>query len=231
MLRATVRAGASRRPHGPGIRRAARVGGHLVVRTGSLLAAFLLATAIASRIGDAAVAAHQVAVQVWLFLALTLDAIAIAAQALMGKLLGADAVREARASARRMLEWGVGVGLVLGAVIAALRVPLASVFTDDPAVRRLAAELLLVVALQQPLNAVVFVLDGVLIGAGETRYLAAAMVAAFVVYLPAAVAVLLLDGGLLALWGALTVFMVARAAGMLARYRGDRWLVTGATRS
>ena len=82
----------------------------------------------------------------------------------------------------------------------------------------------------QPMNGVVFVLDGILIGAGEARYLALAMVGATAVFLPAAIAVDALGGGLVALWGALTVFMVARLVGMGRRYLGDRWIVTGASR-
>jgi Na+-driven multidrug efflux pump len=87
-----------------------------------------------------------------------------------------------------------------------------------------------IVAAMQPMNGIVFVLDGVLIGAGETRYLAWAMLAATAVFVPAAIAVGVLGGGLVALWGALTLFMVARLLGMGRRYLGDAWLVTGASR-
>lgn len=231
VVAAVRRHGASIRPDATGVRRSAKIGGQIVIRTGALLAGFLTATAIAARIGDADVAAHQVAFQLWLFLALVLDAIAIAAQALLGKYLGAGDPRQARAVSWRMVQWGLALGVALGVLIVALRPLLMNAFSVDPQVQSLIGELLWFVALTQPLNAVVFVLDGVLIGAGETRYLAIAMVAAFVVYLPFAVAVLVLDLGLVALWFALTWFMVARAVGMGARYMGDRWLVVGATRS
>ncbi len=228
----TVRAEhASAQPQAAGIRATARVGGRLVIRTGSLLAAFLAATAIASRIGDDEVAAHQIAFQVFLFLGLSLDAIAIAGQAMIGRFLGAEDPGEARAAARRMIEWGVAVGIVFAVLLAALRPALVPIFTTDPDVRHLALQVLLIVAALQPLNAVVFVLDGVLIGAGDVTYLAVAMLAAtLLVFVPAATAVLVLGGGLLWLWGALSLWMAARFVGMAARFVSSRWQVTGAVR-
>ncbi len=229
----TVRAEhASARPQAAGTRAAARVGGRLVIRTGSLLAAFLAATAIASRIGDDEVAAHQIAFQVFLFLGLSLDAIAIAGQAMIGRFLGAEDPREARAAARRMIEWGIAVGIVFAVLLAALRPALVPIFTTDPEVRHLALQVLLIVAALQPLNAVVFVLDGVLIGAGDVTYLAVAMLAAtLLVFVPAATAILVLGGGLLWLWGALSLWMAARCVGMAARFISSRWQVTGAVRA
>jgi putative MATE family efflux protein len=229
----TVRvAHAAIRPQAAGIRATARVGGRLVIRTGSLLAAFLAATAIASRIGDDDVAAHQIAFQVFLFLGLSLDALAIAGQAMIGRFLGAEDPAEARAAARRMLEWGVTVGVAFGIGLAALRPWIVPLFTPDGVVQDLALQVLLVLAAMQPLNAIVFVLDGVLIGAGDVSYLAAAMlVATLGVFAPAAAAVLALGGGLLSLWGALALWMVARCVGMAARFVGSRWQVTGAVRA
>jgi putative MATE family efflux protein len=224
------RYGASWAPDRAGIRATAVVGGHLVVRTGALLLALLVATAVASRIGDTDVAAHQIAFQVWTFLALSLDAIAIAGQALVGRYLGADDPARTRAAARRMLELGVLAGVAIGALVVATRGVLPALFTDDAAVRDAATSVLLVVGVMQPVNAVVFVLDGILIGAGDTRYLGLAMVAATALYLPVAWLVVVFDRGLLALWGALALLMVARLVGMGWRYLGDAWLVTGATR-
>jgi putative MATE family efflux protein len=220
------------RPQAAGIRANARVGGRLVVRTGSLLFAFLAATAIASRIGDDDVAAHQIAFQVFLFLGLSLDALAIAGQAMVGRFLGADDPTEARAAARRMIELGIAAGIVFAIVLTAVRPALVPVFTNDPGVRDLAMQVLLIVAALQPLNAVVFVLDGVLIGAGDVTYLAVAMLAAtLLVFVPAAAAVLVFGGGLLWLWGALALWMVARCVGMATRFVGSRWQVTGAVRT
>jgi putative MATE family efflux protein len=221
---------ASLRPDRVGIRAAAIVGSHLVVRTGALLIAFTVSTSVATRIGDAPVAAHEIAFQIWNFLALSLDAIAIAGQALVGRSLGAGDREGTRAAARRMIEWGVVAGFVLGAAVALASPLLAQVFTHDHQVRNDALPILLIVAAMQPMNGVVFVLDGVLIGAGETRYLALAMLAATATFVPAALAVDALGGGLVALWGALTLFMVARLVGMGRRYLGDHWLVVGASR-
>jgi putative MATE family efflux protein len=226
--RAARAARASLRPDRAGIRAAAIVGSNLVVRTGALLVAFLVSTSIATRIGDAAVAAHGVTFQIWNFLALSLDAIAIAGQAIVGRSLGAGDGAGARSSARRMIEWAGMAGIALGVVVALASPVLSTVFTHDSAVRHEVLPVLLIVAAMQPLTAVVFVLDGILIGAGDSRYLALAMLGATAVFLPAALAVNAFGGGLIALWGALTLFIIARAVGMGTRYAGDRWLVTGA---
>jgi putative MATE family efflux protein len=213
------------------MRQTAVVGGPLVIRTASLLSVVLVTTMIAARLGDDDVAAHQIAFQLFLFLALCLDALAIAAQAMVGRFLGASDEHQARAAARRMIEWGVLVGIAFGIVLAVVDPWLVRVFTDDPDVRGLAIELLLVVAILQPLSGIVFVLDGVLIGAGDQRYLAWAMaVATLCVFGPALAFVILLDGGLLALWAALALWFVGRAVGVVGRYVGPHWQVTGASR-
>jgi putative MATE family efflux protein len=221
---------ASTRPNRAYLRAALVVGGHLTVRTASLLAVFVTTTAIASRIGDAEVAAHQIAWQLWFFLALALDAIAIAAQAIVGRNLGAGDPAGTRRSSRRMLEWGVITGIGAALFVLAISPILGAVFTDDPEVRHQLVSVLWAVALMQPLTAVVFVLDGILIGAGDSRYLAFAMAAASAAFFPAALLVLATGGGLLALWCALYVFILGRLYGMGVRYRGDAWLVTGAAR-
>jgi len=220
--------GAAVRPHAANIRAVAVVGGQLVLRTGSLLLALTAATAVASRIGDADVAAHQIAFQLWLFLGLALDAVAIAGQAMIGRFLGAGDPAQARAAARRMIEWGLVAGVVFGCVVALARPWLVPLFTEDPAVRALALDVLWLVAALQPLNAVVFVLDGVLIGAGDARYLAGAMAgASFFVFIPGAALVLGLDGSLLWLWVVICLFMGARLVGNVTRFLGGGWQVTG----
>jgi putative MATE family efflux protein len=225
------RARASARPNRAYIRDAAVVGGHLTVRTASLLAVFLVTTAIASRIGDVEVAAHQIAWQIWYFLALALDAVAIAAQAIVGRNLGAADADATRRSSRRMLEWGVVTGCVAALFVIIFLPLLARAFTGDAAVQHQLEHVLWAVALMQPLAAIVFVLDGILIGAGDSRYLALAMVGASLAFVPAAILVLATGAGLLALWGALYVFVLARFVGMYIRFRRDDWLVTGAVRS
>lgn len=216
------------RPDPARLRALVVIGRDLFLRTGSLLAALVLATAVASRLGTAPLGAHQIAFQLWSFLALTLDAVAIAAQAMVGRLLGSGDAEAARAASRRMVQWGLLAGLVLGGLVAALRPVLAPLFSDDPAVVDLTLQVLWVVAVLQPLNAVVFVLDGVLIGAGDLRFLAGAMVVAFVVFLPAAVLAGTAGGTLAWLWGAITLLMVVRLAGVVVRFAGRAWMVTGA---
>ncbi len=231
VARSARMAGSSVRPRANGMRQNAVVGGPLVVRTASLLLTFLVATNLAARIGDDEVAAHQVAFQVFLFLALSLDALAIAGQAMVGRFLGASDPEQARAAARRMMEWGVVVGVVFALLLAAAAPWLMHVFSGDAHVRHVGTQLLFVVAALQPLNAVVFVLDGVLIGAGDQRFLASAMVVAtFGVFAPLAVIIGVTDAGVLALWGALACWFAARAVALVVRYRGPRWQVTGATR-
>ncbi len=232
VARAVRRADASVRPRPAGVRANATVGSRLVVRTASLIVALLTATAIASRISDDAVAAHQICMQIFLFLALSLDALAIAGQAMVGRFLGASSTRDARAVGRRLLELGVVVGVVFGLAVVALRPWLAGVFTNDAGVRHLVLEVLWIVAVLQPIAAIVFVLDGVLIGAGDAGYLALAMLVATIgVYLPAALLVAVLDGGLLWLWAAIALWMLARFVGMAGRFRTTRWQVEGATRA
>ena len=207
-----------------------RAGGALFVRTAALRGSLTAATAIATRMGPVEVAAHAIAYELWNFLALTLDAIAIAGQSIIGKELGAGDADEAHAMGRRMLWLGFLAGVVLGALVAALHTVLPHVFTDDPRVLALAGFLLWHVAVLQPVNGVVFALDGILIGAGDLRYMAWAMVGAAVVFAAGGASVLILDLGIGWLWAAIGLFMVARLVGLGTRFTTTRWAVTGATR-
>ena len=228
VARGARRHGAPLRPDRAGVRAAARAGTALLVRTLTLRAALLVLTWVAARQGEVALAAHQVAFTLWTFLAFVLDAVAIAAQALVGRALGAGDIPGTGELARRMLAWGVGAGAVLAVLVVALRPAYVPLFTPDPAVRAALAEVLVVAALLQPLSGAVFVLDGVLIGAGDARYLAGAGVLVLVAFLPLAALVALTSAGLLALWGALGGLMLARLLTLLHRARGSAWLVTGA---
>jgi putative MATE family efflux protein len=190
-----------------------------------------VATAVATRLGTVALAAHQIAFQIWNLLALALDAIAIAGQALVGRFLGAHDVAGARRAGRRMLEWGLAAGVVFALVTLALHEVLPRIFTSDPAVVEVAAFVLVFVALMQPINGVVFVLDGLLIGAGDLRYLAVAMLVPSVVFVGLAVGVLEAGLGIGWLWGALIVFMAGRLVGLGWRWIDGGWAVTGATRA
>ena len=232
VLRNVRRSDVSLRPDRRRLRALVVVGRDLFVRTGSLLAALAVATAVASGLGAVPLAAHQIAFQLWSFLALVLDAVAIAGQAMIGRLLGAGSADDARSAAARMVQWGIGAGVLFAVVVLVLRPVLVPVFTDDAAVRSSALDVLVIVALLQPVNAIVFVLDGVLIGAGDLRYLAKAMaISGLGVFLPAAFFVSRWSNAtLLWLWGALTLLMVARLVGNVVRFRGRAWQVVGAER-
>ena len=225
--------GVGLRPSWAGLRSATRAGVPLLLRTVSLRAGILLAAWVAAGLGTAALAGHQVVMGVWSFAAFALDALAIAAQALVGQALGAGDGATARAVLRRTLAWGVGAGAVLGLVLAAGSGVVGPLFTDAAAVHDAVAPAMLVVAVGLPLAGWTFVLDGVLIGAGDGRFLAWAGVATVVAYAPAAIAVRALapDGapGLVWAWVAYAgVFMGARALTTGLRSRGTAWARLGA---
>jgi putative MATE family efflux protein len=206
-------------------------GRDLLVRGAAFQACFLSATAVAARFGTAAVAAHQVALQLWLFTALAMDAVAIAAQSLVGAVLGAGDADEARRLGRRIGVIGLGCGVAFGAVIAAGAGVLPGWFTVDPQVRAQAAIAWPWFVAMQPIAGVVFALDGVLIGAGDVAYLRnLTIVAALCFFLPAIWAAYALDLGLGGIWAGLTLFVVARLVGMLWRMRSGAWAVVGAER-
>ncbi len=200
----------------------------LVLRTAALRASFTLSTAVAARMGVTELAAHQIALQVWSTMALSLDAVAIAGQALTGNFLGAGKPEQARSAARRMIQIDVALGVMAALLIVAVRNPLAEVFSADAKVVSTTALILLFVAIQQPLNGVVFALDGILIGAGDLAYLAWSMVLATAVFAALAAAVLWAGLGIGWLWAALGAFMCVRAVVLVARFRKDSWLVIGA---
>ncbi|MFJ8171719.1 MATE family efflux transporter [Streptomyces sp. NPDC094473] len=230
VVRGARRHGASLRPDAAGIRASAQAGVPLLIRTLSLRAVLMIATAVAARLGDTDVAAHQIILSLWSLTAFALDAIAIAGQAIIGRYLGANDAKGAREACRRMVQWGIASGVVLGAVILLARPLFVPLFTSDSSVQDTLLPALLVVALSQPISGVVFVLDGVLMGAGDGRYLAWAMVVTLAVFAPVALLVPSFGGGLTALWGAMTLMMTVRLVTLWLRARSGRWVVTGATR-
>lgn len=230
VLRAARRHGASVRPDMAGLRTAASAGASLLFRTAALRLVLIVGTSVAARMGDAEIAAYQVGFQVWTLLAFALDALAIAGQAITGRYLGASDVARVRAVTRRMVVWGIGCGVVFGLLIVAIRPWLPTLFTSDPNVRHLLLASLLLVAVLQPIAGVVFVLDGILIGAGDGAYLAWTTFVATVVFLPAALASYWAGWGLTGLWLAIGVWMLTRMLTLSVRARGDAWLVTGAVR-
>jgi MATE family, multidrug efflux pump len=233
VVRGARGSGASLAPDLPGIRAAMRAGVALVVRTLTLRASLLVTTyavIVGTSVADrpASLAAHQVAITLWGFLAFVLDAIAIAAQAITGRYLGAGDVAGTRAVTSRMVQWGVVGGVVCGVLLAAASPFLGPLFSSDPEVHDLLVPVLVIAAIGQPVAGVVFVLDGVLIGAGDGRYLAWAGVVVLLVYAPVALAAAYVIGGLVAVWVAFAaVFMGARFWVLTRRARGDAWLVTG----
>ncbi|MFI0977992.1 MATE family efflux transporter [Streptomyces sp. NPDC021093] len=230
VVRGARRHGASLRPDAAGIRASAQAGVPLLVRTLSLRAVLMIATAVAARMGDADVAAHQIILTLWSLLAFALDAIAIAGQSIIGRYLGAGDKEGARAACRRMVEWGIAAGVVLGILVVLARPLFVPLFTSDQVVRDTLLPALLVVAISQPISGVVFILDGVLMGAGDGPYLAWAMLATLAVFAPVALLVPKLGGGLTALWWAMVLMMAVRMATLWWRTRSGRWIVTGATR-
>ncbi|MBZ4323341.1 MATE family efflux transporter [Streptomyces huiliensis] len=231
VVRGARRHGASLRPDAAGIRACARAGVPLLVRTLALRAVMLIATAVAARLGDREVAAHQIVLSLWNLLAFALDAIAIAGQSIIGRYLGAGDAEGARAACRRMVQWGIGTGVALGILVVASRPLFTPLFTADQDVRRALLPALLVAALSQPVAGVVFVLDGVLMGAGDGPYLARAMLVVLAVFAPVALLVPPLGGGLTALWWAMALMMAVRMGTLWLRIRSGRWLVTGAVRA
>jgi putative MATE family efflux protein len=200
-----------------------RVSRDLFLRTVALRGAFLVATATATRLGTVEVAAHEIAFATWSFLALALDSVAIAAQALVAHRLGASDAAGARAASTRIVQWGVGLGIAFAVVVLASSPWLAAVFTDDRRVVDAAVTLFVLVAVVQPVNGFVFALDGVLIGAGDQRYLAVAMAVIAVAFVVASTAVPTITW----LWVLLTVFQVGRLVALARRWSTPRWLVEG----
>ncbi|MFJ7775169.1 MATE family efflux transporter [Streptomyces yangpuensis] len=230
VVRGARRHGASLRPDAAGIRACAQAGAPLLVRTLSLRAILMIATAVAARLGDADIAAHQILLSLWSLLAFALDAIAIAGQAIIGRYLGAGDTEGAKAVCRRMVQWGIATGIVLGLLVVVTRPVFIPLFTSDPAVESALLPALLVVALSQPVSGIVFVLDGVLMGAGDGPYLARAMLVTLAVFAPVALLVPALGGGLTTLWWAMTLMMLVRMVTLQLRARSGRWAIAGATR-
>jgi Na+-driven multidrug efflux pump len=191
----------------------------------------VLMTAIAARQSDAAIAASQVAMRIWSLFVFALDAIAIAAQAITGRCLGAGDTSGARAATRRMVGWGAAYGTFFSVLLLASLPALPALFGVTPVVRHLLVAVLVVIVLQQPAAGVVFVLDGVLIGAGDQDYLAVAGLAALAVFGAAAAIVVASGAGLVALYLAYAAWMLARFVTLTLRTRSERWLITGAVRS
>jgi putative MATE family efflux protein len=217
----------SKRPSLQAMRPMLRVGRQIFVRTTALYASFLVAASVCARMGDPQLAAHQVASQLFFFLALILDSVAIAGQVIVGRMLGAGDPDSAHASAVRMIGWSA----IVGAAFAIVLLPLADVvpraFTSDPLVLHETAELWPYFVLMQPLAGAVFALDGILIGAGDTAYLMWSMIAASALFITLASVALARDWGIVGVWIALDVLIAARLGLLWIRFAGRRWAVVG----
>jgi putative MATE family efflux protein len=228
-LRALLRERVALRPRPRSLRAQLVIGRDLLLRAAVLQLAFLSAAAVVARFGAASLGAHQIALQLWLFLALVLDAYAIAAQTLVGHALGAGRPDDARATARTVVLWGLATGVVVGGLLLALRPALLPLFTADPVVRHQATLVWWFLAGMQPLAGVVFALDGVLMGAGDVGYLRTVTIGSAVLgFLPLSLLSAPLGWGLTGVWTGLTLFIVLRLAGVLARVAGSRWLTAPA---
>jgi putative MATE family efflux protein len=224
---------ASIRPQRDGVRGSARSGGWLFLRTVSLRVALLATVAVATGLGTDELAGWQVAFTIFSTAAFALDALAIAAQALVGKGLGADDPHTVRRVLGRTVAWGAWFGIITGVVIGALSGVIGLLFTGDAAIAALVQPALIVLAVAQPVCGVVFVLDGVLIGAGDARYLAIVGVLNLVPFVPALVIIAMLHpGGAAGLaWLAVAffgVYMLARLLTLGWRVRGSAWMTAGA---
>ncbi|SBS72524.1 MATE family efflux transporter [uncultured Microbacterium sp.] len=220
-------------PRREGVRGSARSGGWLFLRTVSLRLALLVTVGVATALGTEELAGWQVAFTMFSTAAFALDALAIAAQALIGRGLGAGDESFVRRVLGRTVAWGAWFGVIVGGVIAALSGVIGLVFTGDAAIAGLIQPALLVLAVAQPVCGVVFVLDGVLMGAGDAKYLAVAGVLNLVPYLPALVVLWMLQptGAAGLAWLAVCffgVYMLARLATLGWRVRRPEWVTAGA---
>jgi putative MATE family efflux protein len=206
------------------MRRIVRISRDLFGRTAALLTGLLIATAAATRMGTTTVAAHQIARELWTMLALVLDGFAIAGQALVGTALGARRPEVAKADARRLVGYGLGFGCLIGLGYLALAGPLPRVFTTDEQVLSEVRSVWLLIALLQPVGGVVFVLDGILMGAGDFRFLLwSTALAALGALAPVALLALAFDLGLIGIWYGMIGLMAVRLGTTVWRLRTGRW--------
>lgn len=231
-LRALAAERVALRPEVSTMRAQLGLGSDLILRTLAFQACFVSAAAVAARTGAETAAAHQVVWELWLFLSLVLDSLAIAAQSLVGAALGRESARQAKGVARQISWYGLGFGIVLGVVFAGLSGVLPLAFTSDPGVLGAVATAWWFFVALQPIAGVVFALDGVFLGAGDAAYLrTATMLSAALGYLPMIWLSLAYGWGLAGIWTGLSLFMVGRLVTLLLRARSGRWAVVGATRA
>src|SRR4051794_38650088 len=222
-------AGARLRPIVSEMRLLLGVGGHLVIRTGALLAALAIATGVAARVGPTTLAAHQIAYEMFIFLALVMDALALSVQAIIGTQLGAVDVGGARETSQRALRLGFMAAVALCVVVVVTAPLLPHIFTSDPDVIEKASVALVFLGVMQLPGAATFVLDGVLMGGSDFAYVKWVTLASLLVFAPFAAAVLVWHSlGIAGIWSGLLAWMISRAVLNWVRFRGPRWIAISA---
>jgi putative MATE family efflux protein len=220
------------RPRPAVMRAQLALGRDLVLRSLAFQACFVSATTVAAHHSTAAVGAHQIVLQLWTFLALVLDSLAIAAQSLVGAALGGDDAPRARGLAWQITRYGLLFGIGLGVVFALLSGVLPRVFTSDTSVLGEIPHAWWFFVALQPIAGVVFALDGVLLGAGDAAFLrTATLLSAATGFLPFVWLSFAFDWGLAGIWTGLSLFMLVRLGTVLARAKSGRWAVMGAVRA
>jgi len=223
--RAARRHNASLAPDWSGVLSAASTSGWLLIRSASLRAALIVLVSVASVMGTVSLAAVQIAQTLFNSLALVLDSLAIAGQAMIGLYVGKDDTQKVHTVKTRLIVWGVGFGVVVGAVLAVMSPFVGRVFTSSPEVVSTVAVLVLILALSMPLAGYVFTLDGILLGASDARYLALAQFGAAAGFALLVWAAMGMSFTISALWACFCFgFMAFRAVGLGARMRGEGWI-------
>lgn len=200
------------------------MGRDLILRSLSFQISFISAAAVAGRFGADSLAAHQVMLQLWNFLTLVLDALAIAAQTLTGAALGAGSVAVARNVGVKTVAYTSAIALGLAGVFAAGYHVIPRLFTDDENVLATMASPWWILVALILIGGVVFALDGVLLGASDAAFLRnISLGAALCGFLPGVWVALALDAGLTGVWLGLAAFILLRLVGALWRFRSMKW--------
>lgn len=223
--RAARRHHASLRPDWSGVLSAASTSGWLLIRSASLRAALIILVSVASVMGTVSLAAIQISQTLFNSLALVLDSLAIAGQAMIGLYVGKDDTITVQQVHRRLVVWGVGFGVVVGVLLGAVSPFIGRAFTSSPEVVSTLTVLVIILAVSMPLAGYVFTLDGVLLGASDARYLAIAQFAAAAAFALVVWGAMRVDFSIGTLWACFCFgFMLFRGIGLGVRMRGDGWI-------
>jgi len=202
-----------------------RIGGDLAIRTGALRGSLVFATSCTARMGASVLSAHEIAFQLMLLCSDVIDGLAVAGQALVAKYLGAAQKETAIAMGKTLIICGAVAGLVFGIAFLGAQDAIASFFTNSTEVKLLLGTgVILLVAVFQPLNGIVFVLDGLLIGARDTRFLMWAMlIGAVGIFVPISWMSLHWGWGLTGIWAGVGALMSWRLLTLLYRFFSRKW--------